>query len=59
MPASPKPQPSQSFQEQYTKFQKSFLATNVSLNASFYIERQKMIERYNRYSKFEASSHLR
>jgi hypothetical protein len=56
---SAKPQPTQSFQEQYNKFQKSFLATNVSLNASFYIERQKMIERYNRYSKFEASSHLR
>ena len=43
----------------YNKYQKSFLSTNVSLNASFYIERQKMIERFNRYSKFEASSHLR
>lgn len=41
------------------KYQKSFLSTNVSLNASFYIERQKMIERFNRYSKYEAQSHLR
>jgi len=31
----------------------------VSLNASFFIERQKMIERFNRYSKYEATSHLR
>ena len=31
----------------------------MSLNASFFIERQKMIERYNKYSKFEAGNHLR
>jgi hypothetical protein len=31
----------------------------VSLNASFYIERQKMIERFNRYAKYEATNHLR
>ena len=31
----------------------------MSLNASFFIERQKMIERYNRYAKFEAQNHLR
>jgi hypothetical protein len=35
------------------------LATNVSLNASFFIERQKMIERFNRYSKYEGHNHLR
>jgi hypothetical protein len=29
------------------------------LNASFYIERQKLIERFNRYSKYEATNHLR
>lgn len=48
-----------SYQDMYSKYQKSFLATNVSLNASFYIERQKMIERYNKYSKFEVGNHLR
>lgn len=47
------------YQQLYSKYQKSFLSTNVSLNASFYIEKQKMIERFNRYSKHEVSNHLR
>lgn len=41
------------------KYQKSFLATNVSLNTTFIIEKQKMIERYNKFSKFEAQNNLR
>ena len=48
-----------SYNDLYNKYQKSFLSTNVSLNASFFIERQKMIERYNRYAKYETQNYLR
>lgn len=48
-----------SYNDLYNKYQKSFLSTNVSLNASFFIERQKMIERFNRYAKYETQNHLR
>ena len=66
-----KPPPNLSYQELYSKYQKSILSTNVSLNTTFFIERQKsispflssliciVIDRYNKYSKYAAQQHLK
>ena len=46
------------YKETYEKYSNSFLQTNITLNTSLFLEKQKMIERYNRYVKYETKSHL-
>ena len=41
-----------SLHDSYEKFSKSYLSTNVQLNASMLVQRKKMFDQYNTYSKY-------
>ena len=47
------------YSESYKQLSKSFLATNISLNASMLIQRKKMHDQYNSFAKVQAKRYLK